>query len=69
MGLLASTGLLLIVVALGYAVYDVADGTADWLVLAGICLLTFLIGVGLTERRYPASRRKRSFRRGADSRW
>ena len=69
MRVITRIAVLALVVALGYLVYDVAEGAGDWLVFAAICLFTFLIGIGLNERRYPASRRKRSLRRGADSRW
>ena len=58
-----------VVGGLGYIVYDVAEGATDWFVLAGICLGTLLLSVAFHDRVYPSTRRKRSFSRGAESRW
>lgn len=63
-------GLFLLVTAgLVYLVVYVADGWADWVVLAGIVVAAIGGVMAYHHREYPYATKKRSFTRDSSSKW
>ena len=56
-----------VIAVLAYAVIEVADGWADWVILGVLIVTTFGFAVAVHHRQYPT--KKRSYTRGPDSRW
>ena len=61
--------ILVVAVALGYLVVQVAKGWAGWIVFGVIVLAAIGVAMAQWQRQYPAATKKRRFTRDSESDW